>query len=141
MELKRWSANAQVIAALVSGLLIGIGISASHNSTLVLAAASVETIGNLWINAIRMTVIPLVISLLFVSMNSFPDVRSAGRRRSSPDNLRGLAERKHGNRSADEAPYLFAGLSSAGPAATGMASSPGAASVVQQTQQLPSLAQ
>lgn len=141
MELKRWSANAQVIAALVSGLLIGIGISASHNSTLVLAAASVETIGNLWINAIRMTVIPLVISLLFVSMNSFPDVRSAGRTGARALIIFAALLSASTAIAALTAPYLFAGLSSAGPAATGMASSPGAASVVQQTQQLPSLAQ
>jgi Na+/H+-dicarboxylate symporter len=79
MELKRLGPNAQVLIALVSGVLIGLVLSMSHNSTWISIGVSLETIGKLWINAIRMTVIPLVISLLFVSMTGFPDVRSAGR--------------------------------------------------------------
>jgi proton glutamate symport protein len=79
MRDRRWSPTTRVLAALVAGLTIGIAISASGNAALRAIAAAAEPIGILWINAIRMTVIPLVVSLLFVSMTSFSDVRSAGR--------------------------------------------------------------
>ena len=71
--------TAQVLVALAAGVLLGIGISASGNESLLALAVHVESIGALWVNAIRMVVIPLIISLLFVSVASFPDVRSAGR--------------------------------------------------------------
>jgi proton glutamate symport protein len=76
---RRWGPTARVVAALAAGLTIGIAVSASGNIALRAIAAAVEPIGIVWINAIRMTVIPLVVSLLFVSMTSFADVRSAGR--------------------------------------------------------------
>ena len=79
MRNRRWSPTGRVVAALAAGLIIGIAISASGNAALRTIAAAAEPIGILWINAIRMTVIPLVVSLLFVSMTSFSDVRSAGR--------------------------------------------------------------
>ena len=41
--------------------------------------SAVEPLGTLWINAIRMTVIPLVVSLLFVGIASAVDLRSIGR--------------------------------------------------------------
>jgi proton glutamate symport protein len=75
----RWGPTTQVIVALVAGILLGIGISASGNPSLLRLAENVEAIGVLWVNAIRMVVIPLIISLLFVSVAGFSDVRSAGR--------------------------------------------------------------
>jgi proton glutamate symport protein len=79
MGKRRLGSTARVVAALAAGLTIDIAISASGNAALRTIAAAAEPIGILWINAIRMTVIPLVVSLLFVSMTSFSDVRSAGR--------------------------------------------------------------
>jgi proton glutamate symport protein len=72
------SPTARVAAALVAGLALGIVISASGNSALQSIATATEIVGIVWINAIRMTVIPLVVSLLFVSMTGFSDIRSAG---------------------------------------------------------------
>ena len=43
------------------------------------AAAAIEPLGTLWINAIRMTVIPLVVSSLIVGVTSAPDMRTIGR--------------------------------------------------------------
>jgi Na+/H+-dicarboxylate symporter len=63
----------------VAGLAIGTAISRSGNGSLSAAAAATELVGIVWINAIRMTVIPLVMSLLIVSAAGFSDVRSAGR--------------------------------------------------------------
>jgi proton glutamate symport protein len=73
------SPTTRVLIALAAGLAIGVAISASGSSALESIAAAAEPIGIVWINAIRMTVIPLVVSLLFVSMAGFVDVRSAGR--------------------------------------------------------------
>jgi Na+/H+-dicarboxylate symporter len=42
-------------------------------------ASGVEPLGTLWVNAIRMVLVPLVVSLLVVSVTSFADVRSLGR--------------------------------------------------------------
>jgi proton glutamate symport protein len=46
---------------------------------LVRAADSIAPIGTMWINAIRMTVIPLVVSLLIVGVGSASDVKAIGR--------------------------------------------------------------
>jgi proton glutamate symport protein len=54
-------------------------ISASQNPTLLAAADSVAPIGTLWVNAIRMTVIPLVVSLLITSVASVSDISMIGR--------------------------------------------------------------
>jgi Na+/H+-dicarboxylate symporter len=53
-----------IIAALVAGLLLGSIISASGNSALASAVGWIEPLGELWVNAIRMTVVPLVVALL-----------------------------------------------------------------------------
>src|SRR5215469_12003804 len=54
----------RVLIALVLALVLGAGIAASGNASLLHAADAIEPIGTLWVNAIRMTVIPLVVALL-----------------------------------------------------------------------------
>ena len=51
----------------------------SGNATLIKAADAVAPVGALWVNAIRMTVIPLVVSLLITGVASASDVKSIGR--------------------------------------------------------------
>ncbi|MGQ0741796.1 MAG: dicarboxylate/amino acid:cation symporter [Alphaproteobacteria bacterium] len=58
----------RVLIGLAAGLVAGIGVSLAQDATLTSAASHVELIGILWVNAIRMTVIPLVISLIIVSI-------------------------------------------------------------------------
>ena len=67
------------LAALVVGLGAGIGVSAARIGPLDALAGLVEPLGALWVNAIRMVLVPLVVSLLFTSVTSFADVRSLGR--------------------------------------------------------------
>ena len=58
------SLAARVLAGLVMGLALGIwlsGVDAPWSGTVV---AWIEPVGALWVNAIRMTVIPLIVSLL-----------------------------------------------------------------------------
>ena len=62
-------------AAIVGGALIG----ASGNESLGHAADLLTPIGTMWVNAIRMTVIPLVVSLLITGVASATDVKAIGR--------------------------------------------------------------
>lgn len=71
--------STRVLVGLGAGLVGGIAIAASHNSALISAADAVAPIGTLWVNAIRMTVIPLVVSLLITGVASASDVSAVGR--------------------------------------------------------------
>ncbi len=72
------SLTLQVLLGLIGGLLAGIGVAASGIPTLETLAHWIEPLGRLWVNAIRMTVIPLVGSLLVVGVVG-TDVRAVGR--------------------------------------------------------------
>lgn len=58
------SLAARVLVGLVLGVAAGIGLSGSDASWARAVVAWVEPVGALWVNAIRMTVIPLIVSLL-----------------------------------------------------------------------------
>jgi len=59
--------STRVLLALVAAILLGVLIAASHNASLIRAADAIAPIGTLWVNGIRMTVIPLVVSLLITA--------------------------------------------------------------------------
>ena len=67
------------LAALLLGLAAGMGVSAARSDLLNGAAAIIEPLGALWVNAIRMILVPLVVSLLVTSVTSFSDARALGR--------------------------------------------------------------
>src|SRR5436190_19771459 len=69
----------RVLMALGAAIAAGIGIAASGSASLVRAADFIAPVGTLWVNAIRMTVIPLVVSLLITAVASVTDVTSVGR--------------------------------------------------------------
>ena len=69
----------RVLVALAAGLAIGIGISLSGSASLLALADDVAPLGTLWVNAIRMTVIPLVVSLLITGVASASDLSTIGR--------------------------------------------------------------
>lgn len=69
----------RVLAALAAAIVIGALISASGNATLLRLADSVSPIGSLWISAIRMTVLPLIASLIVTGIASAADGKSLGR--------------------------------------------------------------
>src|SRR5882762_7505028 len=71
--------STRVLLALIAAIACGIAIGALGNATLLRVADSIAPIGTLWVNAIRMTVIPLVISLLITAVASASDVKSIGR--------------------------------------------------------------
>lgn len=68
-----------ILTALFLGLAAGILIASSGAPALLALAAAVEPIGTLWINALRMVVVPLVVSLLVVGVSSIADIRTVGR--------------------------------------------------------------
>ena len=73
------SLTTRVLIALIVGVAAGIAIAASGSQAAARAAFAVEPLGTLWINAIRMTVIPLVVGSLIVGITSAPDARAIGR--------------------------------------------------------------
>lgn len=64
------SKTVQVLVALLVGLIIGVVASISENSFLHSLISFGEPIGQLWVNGIRMTVIPLIVSLLITGIAS-----------------------------------------------------------------------
>lgn len=73
------SLTSRVLLGLAAGLAAGIAVSAWPSPTLLSLVAAVKPIGTLWINAIRMTVVPLVVASLVVGVASAPDLRTIGR--------------------------------------------------------------
>src|SRR5256885_6978336 len=71
--------STQVLLGLGVGLGAGIGIAATQNPSLLSAADAIAPVGTVWVNAIRMTVIPLVVSLVITGVASASDVKAVGR--------------------------------------------------------------
>ncbi len=67
------------LLALIAGLATGMIIAATSSSGLHAFAAAIEPAGTVWVNAIRMTVIPLVASLLIATIAEEKDFRTVGR--------------------------------------------------------------
>lgn len=73
------SLTIRVLVALVLGLAAGLIILAHPTPALLKVVTWVEPVGTLWVNAIRMTVIPLVVSLLITGVASCSDLRMVRR--------------------------------------------------------------
>ena len=69
----------RVVIGLIAGLTLGSAIGAFGDPIALRVAGVLEPIGALWVNAIRMTVVPLVVSLLFVSVATHESARGMGR--------------------------------------------------------------
>ncbi len=79
MQYWRVSLTARVLIGLLAGLGLGLVVARSDIPALTAAAVAVEPLGTLFINAIRMTVIPLVMGSLIVGVASSSDTRTIGR--------------------------------------------------------------
>ena len=73
------SLTTKVLAGLIAGLGLGLAISGSDAALPRTLMNVLGPVGTLWINAIRMTVIPLVVSTLVVGVSSAPDPAAVGR--------------------------------------------------------------
>lgn len=68
-----------VLTALIAGLAAGAGATASGSTALLGLVHGIEPLGTLWTNAIRMTVIPLVVALVVTGVAGLADVKRVGR--------------------------------------------------------------
>jgi Na+/H+-dicarboxylate symporter len=75
---RRLGLTTQVLIALAAGLAAGALIAASGSAALGAIPGYLEPIGTLWVNALRMVVVPLVVSAIVVGVNAI-DSRSLGR--------------------------------------------------------------
>ena len=66
------------LGALVAGLAAGLAMAALDAGTALRVVAWIEPIGTLWVNAVRMTVIPLIVASLVVAVAG-AGVRTVGR--------------------------------------------------------------
>jgi proton glutamate symport protein len=78
-SLERMSLALQVLIGLIAGLALGLGIVSSGSPALARLVPVIEPVGTLWVSAIRMTIIPLVVSSLVVALGGAADPRSVGR--------------------------------------------------------------
>ena len=73
------SHSARVLLALAVGLVAGSLISAKPTPLLLDIVSWIEPVGTLWINALRMVVVPLVVSMLIAGVASIADVGTVRR--------------------------------------------------------------
>jgi Na+/H+-dicarboxylate symporter len=71
--------STQVVVALIAALVLGGVIAATGNRQLLRATDFVAPLGVLWVNGIRMTVVPLIVALLVSGVASVADLRVIGR--------------------------------------------------------------
>jgi proton glutamate symport protein len=69
----------RVLLALLAGLGVGIAVGWTHNAWALSALHAIAPLGTLWINAVRMTVVPLVVALVFTSIAGADRTRVIGR--------------------------------------------------------------
>ncbi|MGH8055106.1 MAG: dicarboxylate/amino acid:cation symporter [Stenotrophomonas sp.] len=73
------SAPVKVLIALVIAAIVGLSLTA-YDQTLALKVADVvRPIGRLWLNALQMTVVPLVTALVIVGVNTASNAAASGR--------------------------------------------------------------
>ena len=75
---RKLSPTVVTLVSLAAGLAFGV-LAAQRDGVLRAAVDLVEPLGALWVNAIRMTLVPLVVALVVTSVTSFADVRALGR--------------------------------------------------------------
>jgi len=68
-----------IAAGLVLGLIVGLGAAATGNEWLHLIAKSSAPFGAIFMNAIKMVVIPLIVTVIFTSIARLGDPRKLGR--------------------------------------------------------------
>ncbi len=68
-----------ILSALVAGMLLGIGIELVAPDAGTASLPFVEPIGLLWLNALKMTIVPLVVALLITGITATADAARAGK--------------------------------------------------------------
>jgi Na+/H+-dicarboxylate symporter len=71
--------NKMIALGLILGLCVGLGAAATQNPILQSIARESAPLGKIFINAIRMIVIPLVVTIIFASIARLGDIRKLGK--------------------------------------------------------------
>jgi proton glutamate symport protein len=66
----RGGSAVHALVALALGLVLGIAVSASGSPAAIRVVGWIEPLGTMWVNAIRMTVIPLIVASLLVAVSA-----------------------------------------------------------------------
>lgn len=69
----------RVLLGLASGAAIGLTLAWSNPALAAKVAAFVQPVGKLWLNALQMTVVPLVLALVIIGVTTASDTASSGR--------------------------------------------------------------
>lgn len=75
----KFSPATRVFAGLVLGILTGLACSRFAPDSVTVVSDALRPIGRLWLNALQMTIVPLVVSLLVVGINQANDIATSGR--------------------------------------------------------------
>jgi len=73
------SPTARVLTALLSGAALGIALTGIQPAIAREVASVAQPIGDLWLNALQMTVVPLVVALVVLGVASTSDAAASGR--------------------------------------------------------------
>ncbi|RCS29690.1 dicarboxylate/amino acid:cation symporter [Rhodanobacter denitrificans] len=73
------SATTRILIGLAAGALIGLLLAGWNESVALQVANVAQPIGKLWLNALQMTVVPLVLALVVVGVNTATDAAASGR--------------------------------------------------------------
>ena len=69
----------RVFAGLVLGILSGLMLGKLMPDSVASVSAVAQPVGKLWLNALQMSIVPLVVSLLIVGINQANDIATSGR--------------------------------------------------------------
>jgi len=69
----------RILIALFFGLVLGIVAASTNGGTAAMIADIADPIGNLWLNGLRMTIVPLVVALLVTGIAQTAEAARAGR--------------------------------------------------------------
>lgn len=73
------SPSSRVFTGLLGGIIAGLLLSRFLPDAVPQISAIAQPIGKLWLNALQMTIVPLVVSLLIVGINQASDIAESGR--------------------------------------------------------------
>ena len=73
------SSSLRIVAGLIAGLIAGIALSPVDGPAVESAAAAFALVGELWLNGLRMTVLPLIVALLVTGIAATRDTAASGR--------------------------------------------------------------
>lgn len=73
------NATTRVLIGLAAGAALGLALDAWHPATALRVADVAQPFGRLWLNALQMTVVPLVFALVIVGVNTATDAAASGR--------------------------------------------------------------